>query len=296
MLELSVIITTIDGLPLLHEGLGALEKQRGDCKLEIIVIGYFSATTLAHLRQHFPDVRVIETTERLAIPAMRTMGLSQAGGDIVVFTEGSCVASENWLREIIKAHQLGYDAVGGAIENGSLHRLVDWAVYLCEYSHSMLPIPAGEVGGIPGNNAAYKKELLDRLNDNLKKNYWEFFIQKELQQRGVRFLSVPSMVVYKKKQFGFGYFMAQRFHYSRSFAGMRRQQMSTLRRMVYAILSPALSGLMIWRTAQQVFMKKRFRKKFIQTLPLLSVFALSYAAGEFAGYLLGGGDSLTKVE
>ncbi len=296
MPELSVIVTTIDGLPLLHEGLKALQKQRGECQSEIIVIGHLSAETLAHLNKLFPEVQAINTETRMAIPTMRTLGLSAANGAIVAFTEDRCVASENWLQEILKAHQLGYDAVGGAIENGSQHRLIDWAVYLCEYSSAMLPIPAGETGGIPGNNAAYKKAVLDGLDDNLKKNYWEFFIQQELKHRGIKFLSVPSMIVYKKKQFGFGYFMAQRFHFSRSFAGMRRQQMSTAGRLLYGLLSPALAGLMIWRTAQQVFMKKRFRTRFMLTLPLLSFFALSYAAGEFVGYVFGGGDSLLKVE
>jgi len=60
--------------------------------------------------------------------------------------------------------------------------------------------------------------------------------------------------------------------------------------------SPLIPGLMLWRIGREVFRKKRFRMLFLLSLPLLGAFLTSYAVGEFAGYLLGGGDSLLKVE
>ena len=118
----------------------------------------------------------------------------------------------------------------------------------------------------------------------------------ELKKEGVRLLSVPAIVVSHKKEFGFLYFLAQRFYYSRSFAGMRRRRISTLGRIYYLFFSPFLPFLMIGRIAGNVLRKKRHRKVFLIALPLLVIFMVSYAFGEFVGYLIGSGGSLLKVE
>ena len=296
MSKISVVAVSVDGLPLIDECVRALENQRGDFDAEIIVVSCCNDSTAEHIKKNFPCVKLLQLSERLSIPELRAIGISHATGDIIAITEDRCIAQENWFEEIIKAHKLGYEAVGGAIENGGIHRIVDWAVYLCEYSHMMLPIPYGEVNSIPGNNASYKREILDKVDESIKRNYWEFFLHEEMRKLGVKFLSVPTIVVRKKKEFGFLYFLTQRFHYSRSFAGMRRSNIPVPKRLLHALFSPLLPFLMIRRIAKQVFQKRRYRKEFLLSLPLLAVFLVSYAFGEFTGYLFGPGKSLLKVE
>src|SRR5262249_42857904 len=116
------------------------------------------------------------------------------------------------------------------------------------------------------------------------------------QARGERLLQVPAIVVRKEKRFTFGYFIKQRFYFSRSFAGMRRAQLSSGRRLIYLAGSPLLPALMLWRIGREVFRKRRLRMHFLLSLPLLATFLVSYAIGEFVGYLSGGSDSLMKVE
>jgi hypothetical protein len=77
---------------------------------------------------------------------------------------------------------------------------------------------------------------------------------------------------------------------------MRRAKLTTPQCAIYAAITPGLPALMLWRIAQQVIHKRRYRKEFLLALPLLGVFMVSYAAGEFAGYLFGSGASLLKVE
>jgi len=294
--QISVVIACVNGLPSIAECLDALRKQQGDVAAEIIVVNCCQDGTADLIRRKYPDVRLLHLAERLGIPELRAMGMAQARGEIIAITEDHCLAAEDWFREILKAHELGYPAVGGAVENASVSRLVDWAVYLCEYSPLMRPIPSGEVGGIAGNNAAYRREVLTALDESLKKNYWEFFIHEEMKKGGVKFFSVPTMVVFHKKSFSFLYFLSQRFHYSRSFAAMRKTRVSLARRFCYLASSPLLPLLMIWRMGQQVFHKKRHQKEFVLSLPLLAMFMVSYAFGEFWGYLAGPGESLSKVE
>lgn len=293
---ISVIVVSVSNLPSIDECLQALERQKGDFDAEIILVCCSENRSSEHIRKNFPRVKLIQLSERLGIPQLRALGMSHSTGDIIAITEDCCIPRENWFEEIIKAHGAGYDAVGGAIENGSADRIVNWAVYLCEYSHMMLPVPSGEVGGIAGNNSSYKRQTLDKVDESIKRDYWEFFLHQELRKLDVKLLSVPAIVVLKKKEFTFLYFLTQRFHFSRSFAGMRSRLISPSRRAISALISPALPFLMTWRIAQQVFIKKRYYKEFLFSLPLLAIFMVSYAAGEFTGYAFGSGKSLEKVE
>jgi hypothetical protein len=77
---------------------------------------------------------------------------------------------------------------------------------------------------------------------------------------------------------------------------MRRARTSIPKRLFYVVCSPLLPALILWRISQQVLHKKRHIREFFLSLPLLSIFMVSYAVGEFVGYLFGGGHSLLKVE
>jgi GT2 family glycosyltransferase len=281
MSRISVVIACVNGLPSIDECLTALEEARGTHDVEVLVMNCCTDGTIEHVEKKFPLVRLFHFSERLGIPELRAKGIDHATGDIVSIIEDHCNVPKIWFDEIIKAHQHGYMAVGGTVENGSVERILDWSVFLCEYSGVMPPVASGEVEGITGNNASYRKE---------------YFIHEELKQAGVKFLSVPTIIVSHKKEFGFWYFMSQRFHYSRSFAGMRRARTSIPRRAFYVCASPLLPPLMFWRMTKHILQKKRHVKEFVLSIPFLVPFLVSYAVGEFVGYLLGPGTSLLKVE
>jgi GT2 family glycosyltransferase len=296
MPKLSVVVTAVNGSPAIDRCLKALEKQRGAVDPEILVVGCREEKTAERLRREFPRVKFLRAPERLSIPELRAVGAGQASGEIVVVTEDRCAATDDWLSEISRAHQQGHSVAGGPIEPDGISGILNWAVYLCEYSGLMLPMPEGEVGGVAGNNASYRKDVLERVGFEFRKNRWEYFLHEELRKGGIKIHCSPTIVVRKNIDFSFTYFMGQRFYYSRSFAGMRREQMSAPQRLFYAGITPALPALMLLRIARQIFQKGRYRKEFLLALPILSLFMTSYAAGEFAGYLLGSGDSLLKVE
>lgn len=294
--RVSVVIACVNGLPYIDECLAALERERGQFDVEIIVSNCCDDGTAEHIRKQFPSVKLLNFTERVGIPALRAEGMSRATGDIISILEDHCNVREGWFRELIKAHRQGYMAVGGTVENGSVDRIIDWAVFLCEYSGVMPPAPEGEVEAITGNNASYRKEVLDSVDDSVKRDCWEFFLHEELKKTGVRFLSAPSVVVSHKKTFSFFYFLSQRYHYSRSFAAMRRARVTNARRILYLCCAPILPGLMFLRVARHIVRKRRHIDKFLLSLPALSAFLVSYAVGEFMGYLAGPGTSLLRVE
>src|SRR5713226_10777479 len=295
--KISVVIASVNGPNCTDECLEALEKQTLKGQAEVIVVDCCGDGVAQLIRQKYPQTRLIRFAERKTIPELRAIGMKNARGDIIVITEDHCLAEPHWYERMLAAHQEHYGAIGGAVENDvSIKRVVDWAVYFCEYSKYLNPVPAGEVADIPGNNTSYRREFLDYLGGALETGLWENFLNAKLQEHGVKLFSDPSIVVYHRKCFGFRYFLSQRYHYARSFAGMRTKGASLWRRLVFAAFSPLLPALLIGRIGWRVLTKRRHLGRFFQALPFLAVFTLSWAVGEFVGYLFGAGESLMKVE
>lgn len=296
MTMISVIVVSVLGSPYLEECLDALNEQQGELDIEIIVVTPLRGAAVDGIKKKFPHVRSVTTSSRIGVPQLRALGLSHAAGETVAITEDCCIPAKNWCAEIIRAHRSGYDVVGGAIENGSSDTSVNWAAYFCEYSERMMPVPDGNVVGLAGNNSSYRRNIFERVDKSVINEYWEYFLYRELGRLDVKMRSVPTIVVHKKKEHRFIPFLRQRFHFSRSFAGMRSSHMPPYRRIFYAVSSPLLPFLMTGRIARQVIRKKRYGLQFLRALPLLSLFMLSYAGGEASGYLFGAGNSLEKVE
>ncbi|MGI8470333.1 MAG: glycosyltransferase [Pyrinomonadaceae bacterium] len=296
MPKFSVIIPSVNGLPTLAECLTALERQKCDFDFEIIVVDRTRNDMGEYVRENFPRVKLIEIPAPRGIPEMRFIAMNRARGEFLAITEDHCIAPENWLARMSEAHDAGYEIVGGAVENMSRKRLIDWTVFLCEYSAFMPPIANGEVDFVTGNNTSYRRSTLEKLDESLLKNYWEYFLQAELKQNGVKFFSASSIVVNHKKEFGFLYFLAQRFYYSRSFAAMRKQKSTFAEQVLYVLYTPFLPFHQTWKIFQNVRRKNRNYREFFLSLPIMLVFMMSYALGELTGYLFGAGKSLLKVE
>ncbi len=300
-LSLSVIIANVNGLPMIEECLEALAAQPKDTQVEVIVADVMGGESVRLIREKFPWVKLLTFAERLPIPQLRAAALAHSQGDIVAVIEDHCIVDEHWYEVIAETHLANPDviAVGGAVENGSCERLVDWAVFFCEYSNAMLPLPRGVTRGITGNNVAYRRAAfagIDDLDQVLNRGFWESTLHSRLLDRGATFFQEPGMVVYHKKRFGFRYFLSQRYHYSRYYAGTLFADSSLANRLFRFFASFALPPLLLGRILSTVTRKGRHQKQLAQTMPLLVVFTTVWALGEMAGVLLGPGQSLCQIE
>lgn len=294
--RLSVIIASVNGLPYLEECLRSLEQQSARAEAEVIVVDRCGGQTASCVRDKFPWVVLIAGPERHSIPELRALGMLRAAGEILVITEDHCIAPPTWYEEILRAHRATSLAIGGAVENASVTRLVDWAVYFCEYSRYMGPVSEGPTDDIPGNNASYKRAVLDLFGDVVKRGVWETILHWEIRRAGHGLGSHPGMWIWHKKSFGVGEFLAQRYHFARSFAAMRVAGSPWVTRALYAGGSPALPVLLVGRIGGRVLRKRRHVAEFLRALPLIILFTVSWSVGEFCGYLWGPGTSHAKVE
>jgi GT2 family glycosyltransferase len=296
--EIAVIIPCVNGLPVVHECLEALAAERAHVPAEVVVVDRCGRAVREHVREHFPWVRLVEAEPAQPLPALMAMGIASCRAEIVAVIEDHCLVCPGWLTRVREAHggdAPAYAAVGGPVENAAVDRIVDWAAFLCEYSHVMPPVEDGEVSRIPGNNAAYRRSVLDEVGVESYGRLWEYFWHEKIRRQGRRFWCCSNMVVYHKKTCGFVEHLRQRFHYSRSFAAMRSGQCGHVRRLACAAATVALPLIVLRRVASHVIRKRRHVDKLVLCFPLLLPLTISWAIGETVGYLFGPGRSLAKV-
>jgi len=295
---LSVVIASVNGYGYISQCLLSLGKQYPKEHAEVVVLEASGDDTARRISKEYSWAMVIPSSVTDSIPRLRSIGIRKAKADIVVTTEDHCTFGEDWYERILQAHRTYPDAaIGGAVENRSCERLVDWAAYICEYGKFMLPFPAGAATDLPGPNVSYKRDVLEKVcSDLLDQGVWENILLERLLSSGKRLRMDPSIVVFHTKIFSFWEFLTQRYHFGRSFAADRGARSSLPTRMFFVVFSPFLSPLFLLRYAKYFLGKRRFIKEFITTLPLQAIFAIAWSMGEFFGYAFGDGGSSQRVK
>lgn len=296
---ISVVIAWVNSFELLAAGLDALLQGSRQAD-EIIVVTRHGKNEQNYFRQKYQNVKLIAAPPETAITGLRSIGIKHSVGSVVVVTEDHCVPSEKWLATVERRIAEGFDVVGGAVENAWDERLRDWAAFLTEYAFAIRSrdekTDDGEHGSIPGNNVAYRRELIDGLCETLDADLWESFYYDDLRREGKRLMHDSEMLLYHRRPFDFFYFIGQRFHFCRSYAEMRSQSLNGFGRVKYGLGSAILPPLLWLRGLQTLLKKQRMVGRYILCSPLMAFYLCAGAFGEMIGYFFGGGTSLGRVE
>ena len=282
---LSVVVGSQNARHSVARCLNALVDQCNGEKVEIIVVDNSTDGTARIVSDDFPAIKLVRPDQDKLMPELWEIGINQTKGDVVALTTSHFVPERNWIEEILRAHQSPYAGIGGAIENDKSAGLISWAVYFCRYSPYMRPFREVTVNDFAADNASYKRSALDRYCEARGKGFWEFFIHNEMRKDGLELLVTPKIVVYHQESFSLLSFMSQRFWHGRHFGVKRASSVSRLKRLIYILASPLIPAVFLLRITQRVFNKRKHVKEYVFSLPILLLFLLSWAAGEFTGYI-----------
>lgn len=293
--QLSVVVPSVNGMGDLAGCLSALAEENRDVPLEVLVVDRCGDDVRAAVRDRFPFARVIAAAPATPIPQMRTMAFEIATAPSVAVIEDHVIVPRGWARRLLDA-QAGKDVVvGGSIENAATSKLVDWAAFLCEYSHCIPPLTEGPSDWLTGNNTIYPRTLLERYSPVLQEGRWENYLHDTLRRDGIPLICRPEISVGHKKHYTVGEYLGQRYLYARSYAGARVQGASLVKRVAYGLASLALPPVLFVRTVRRIVAKKRHRRELVRSLPLLALFVTAWASGEVVGSVAGPGDSLGRI-
>ena len=295
--DLSVLIPAVNGVEILLECLDALRANAASgVRLEIILLDRNGDDALRVLAARAPDAVVLPVSAQTTIPEMRALGFRHARADAIAVIEDHVIVPSDWARRMLDALAAGCDVVGGSVRNAATGTIVDWAAFLCEYSHMLAPVAGQRVEGLTGNNVVYRRSVVERYSLVLDEGRWEDHFHAVMRNDGIALTCRPDITVGHKMHYRIRDYVSQRYLYARAYAGMQRARMPFLRRALFTAGSFALPPLLLARVIGRVRASNRHQAELIRSLPLLAVFVCAWAAGEAVGYAAGPGDALARVK
>jgi hypothetical protein len=237
----------------------------------------------ATVRGRFPFARFLEQPGAI-VPVLWREGIESASGLAVALTISPMRPAADWVQRLRRELE-DADAVAGAIEPGEGLRLGDWAEYFCRYSRDMLPFEPRDSVDLPADNAAYRRDLLERTRPLYRDGFWEPLVHRQARANGARLRQTPTLVVRQGRSAGTRAFVAQRVAHGRGHAHWRGRTFSPGRNVVGVVASPLVPPLVTYRLLRDVFAKRRLRARAVLALPLILLFNIAWAAGEAGGHL-----------
>ncbi len=283
--KLSVVLASQNACRSVSECLGEIEKQCQGNAIEIIVVDNSVDGTQDIIARNFPNVKLVRASKDKFIPELWGIGINQSAGDYVAVTTTHFVPAKNWIAEIFKKQEAQYAGVGGAIENDDKAGLVSWAVYFCRYSRYMLPFADEDAEDFAADNASYKRDSLEHVKHTMENGFWEVTVHQAMKKEKMSLLLTPDIVVYHYDSFTFRGFIRQRFWHGRQFGSTRGSNIPAVKRAMLGLLSPLIPFIYLYRITRRVYTRQRNIGKYLLSLPILFLFLISWALGEFSGYL-----------
>lgn len=296
---LSVVVTVVDGGQALERCLDALQQQDHPPTLEVIVPYDDAAADVSSLAPRYPSVLFLPMgavpTERDSSSAAgqhelfdrrRATGLAAATGELIAILEDRGVPRPNWARVAVELHaRLPHAAIGGAIENGR-DRLLNWAVYFCDFGRYQLPFQAGPRDYVSDVNICYKRRVLYATRKLWATRYHETTVHWALQRAGEVLYLHPDLVVDQMRgTLRLPALLRERLGWGRLFAYTRAREMTLTRRLIFGIVAPFLPGLLFFRIVRGQLVRLRALGRLAVALPIVAALLFAWSLGECAGYL-----------
>lgn len=293
---LSIVIAAVNGPEVLQNTLQAIEKLPERDRIEVLVVAteaFCPAELLSNRKSHCRLISGGHLAD--GIPRLRHRGVMAATGELVAIIEDHVDVAENWASTIFEfMADPEISAVGGRVDAGQ-DGWVNWGVFLADYARYIGPVAEGDHADLPGNNIAYRREALLAHADALADGKWESWVNERLAAEGKRLVSTNRMVVKHCKRFKLAEFLRLRWHFGRSYAGMRISSLGPVKRAVYGAGSTILPVLLTIRATRMISGRDVPLGRLAKSWPLIALVMTVGAAGECVGYLFGPGRSLEQV-
>lgn len=300
---LSVVVAVVDGNDALERCLRALVTQGEAPQMEILVpydpslltvesiIAGFSASNprvrgvpMARVETRRPHASLLGQHE--LIDQRRSAGLGEARGDLIAMLEDRSIPRADWAASLVRQHQQHRNlAIGGAVENG-LDRLLNWAVYYCDFGRYQLPFEAGTRDYLSDVNLTYKRAALGLSRNVWSVRFHEPSMHRALTSAGEDLLLSPEIVVHEARDnLRTGSLLRERFAWGLLYGSFRARNASPLRRVTLSAASPVLPLVLFWRFLLGRLTRRTSMLHVLKVSPLVLLLMGTWATGEATGYL-----------
>lgn len=285
-MRLSIVVAAQDARPAIDRCLRTIEAQRPDGIGQVTLVDNSADGTADYVRERFPSVEVVSIPGPALVPRLWAAGARRSREAIVVFTTAELVPEPGWARALLAAYADDrWAGVGGPILPGSGLGLAEQAVYWLRYSGHAAHPPAGEVADIAADNGSYRREILHRRAELLRRDgLWENELNAQLRREGERLYFSADAVVRYRGATRIGRFAVQRLAHGRRFGAWRRRTLRPAHRLLVVggwPLTPLVFLARIGRNAWRAGGLGSLGRSLPVLLPLLAAWSI----GEFVGYI-----------
>ena len=298
MIEMSVIVITPDNYATIRRLMECLAKQTVRDKLEIVIVVLSMVPLEADddALNVFARVLVIREQGIHTFSEAQALGVRQASGAVVAFTEDHCFPQGEWAESLIRTHGNICACVGPAIINGNPRTFVSRANLSIEYGPWLDPVSAGIVDHLPGHNSSYKRDVLLEYGNDL--GSWlqsETILHWDLISNGYKLLLEPRA---KAAHCNFSDFFSTirlRTCCGRIFAGSRSRKWPFGKRLLYFVGSPMIPVVRLYRVIKELRRPGRSNSVPPILFPLLLLLLVIDGIGEMVGYACGSGNAMEMM-
>ncbi len=294
---LSVILATPAGYGTIRKTVSHLRSQTARSSLELVVVAPSKVLLDLEVDQldEFACYQVVEIKKFQSIGQANAAGIRQAAAKIVALAEDHCFPDPQWAENLIAAHKGPWAAVGPGVRNANPNTAVSWADLFIGYGPWLTPGPSREVDFLPGHNTSYKREILLGYGDQLDAMMEaETVLHWDLREKGHRLhMESTASVAHTNFSLWSSWIPAQ-FYNGRLFAGARARQKPLSWRIMFAMGSPLIPIVRLWRIWAGL-PSQDLKICFLSCLHTLMIGLAIDGLGQMVGYALGTGNALDKV-
>jgi len=287
--QVSIIIGSYNSARTIERCLKSLEIQVQQAKtaVEVILVDSSEDGTAQIVRAGFPWVKLMVQGERCYPGDARNIGIARANGSVLVFIDSDCVAGENWLDEIVTAHQSELPVVGGSVDNANPESYVGWGYYFSEFMRWAPQVKAGLLSEIPTCCLSIKRWAFDQYGPFLEGRYCsDTDFNWKLDRAGKMPFFNPKIKVGHINPGNLKKFLLHEVEHGRAFGELRvtTEQFSRSRQWLYVLGAPLLPWILWGRIAERVIRNKTYIGQFLLAAPVVFLGQAAWSWGEARAY------------
>jgi hypothetical protein len=293
-----MVLITPDDFETIRTTVGHLARQTIANRIELVICAPSvdalrldrGAVTALH------SVRLVETGSFEVSGPVRALAARSASAPILAYGEDHCYPDPTWAEALLAAHRAPHAAIAPAIRNANPESTVSWADLFTGYGPWIAPGRAGVVGLLPGHNTSYKRDVLlsygtelDTLMEAETVLFWD------LRRRGHTLYFETAATVAHVNFARWGVWLPVQWHLGRVFAATRALGWSPLRRLAFALASPALPVVRLARILSSGIGNGVGVGILARVMPALVAGLAVDAVAQASGCLVGAGRSTERL-
>ena len=278
-----------------QRSLDALYGQTIIDKMEIIIVDLAATDSQPFTYSQNIRISIIPMPKNTSWASARMTAVKKATGEIVAFIEDHSFAEPDWAEQVSREFEGPWAAVGYCVVNANPETYASRSGLVADYILWMSPLQGGKTKLLPGNNVAYRRDLLTQFGERLKGDLGiDFNIHEALKKQGHELAMAANALIAHQNYDRIGGLIQANYHYCKLLAANRvlSQDWGWFRRAAYIVGAPLGAPVIkLFRIIMSLSGRRQLVWPFISALPIIFITFFISAVGESFGYLFGAGQS-----